>query len=84
MIIARPHHVLQSDHVVLPQHKVRQADNATLRWIEKHPEHVARRGDAFAVDRALAVRKHVTFDTRVNRLTKYMLTQTARRLEVSV
>ena len=82
MIIARPHHVLQSDHVVLPQHKVRRADNATLRWIEKHPEHVVRRGDAFAVDRALAVRKHVTFDTRENRLTKYMLTQTARRLEI--
>ena len=82
MIIARPHHVLQSDHVVLPQHKVRRADNATLRWIEKHPEHVVRRGDAFAVDRAMAVRKHVTFDTRENRLTKYMLTQTARRLEI--
>ena len=39
-------------------------------------------GDAFAVDRAMAVRKHVTFDTRENRLTKYMLTQTARRLEI--
>ena len=82
MIIARPHHVLQSDHVVLPQHKVRRADNATLRWIEKHPEHVVRRENAYAVDRALAVRKHVTFDTRENRLTKYMLTQTARRLEI--
>ena len=82
MIIARPHHVLQSDHVVLPQHKVRRADNATLRWIEKHPEHVVRRGDVYAVDRAMAVRKHVTFDTRENRLTKYMLTQTARRLEI--
>ena len=82
MIIARPHHVLQSDHVVLPQHKVRRADNATLRWIEKHPEHVVRRGNAFAVDRAMAVRKHVTFDTRENRLTKYMLEQTARRLEI--
>lgn len=82
MIIARPHHVLQSDYVVLPQHKVRRADNATLRWIEKHPEHVVRRGDAFAVDRALAVRKHVIYDTRENRLAKYMLMQTARRLEI--
>ena len=44
MIIARPHHVLQSDHVVLPQYKVRRADNATLRRIEKHPKHVVRRG----------------------------------------
>ena len=69
MIIARPHHVLQSDHVVLPQHKVRRADNATLRWIEKHPEHVVRRENAFAVDRALAVRKHVTFYTLLIRCT---------------
>ena len=36
MIIARPHHVLLSDNVVLTQHKVRQADNATLRlWLER-------------------------------------------------
>ena len=34
---------------MLPQHKVRRADNATLRWIKKHPEHVMRRENAFTV-----------------------------------
>ncbi len=40
-----------------------------LRWIEKHPEHVVRSENAYAVDRALAVRKHVTFDTLLIRCT---------------
>lgn len=57
MIIARPHHVLQSDHVALPQHKIRRTDNATLRWLERHPEHVTRVAIAngFAANRTLAV-----------------------------
>ena len=82
MIIARPHHVLQTDHVVLPQHKIRKYDNRTIRWIEKHPEHVKKTPDGLTVDRALAVQKYVTYDTRENRLAKYMLAQTARRLEI--
>ena len=38
-------------------------------------------GTVIKAERALAVRKYVTFDTKENRLTKFMLEQTARRLE---
>lgn len=41
MIVIRPHHVLQSDPVVLSQHnKVRRTDTTTFRRIEKHQKHV--------------------------------------------
>ena len=37
-------------------------------------------GNQFTVDRALAVRKQVTYDTRENRLTKHILQSTAKKL----
>lgn len=81
MVIAKPHHVLEMEHVVLPGHKVKRTDNRTLRWIEKHPEQTFRSENGIMVKRALAVKKHVTYDTKENSLTKYMLQSTIKRLE---
>ncbi|HJJ55223.1 MAG TPA: restriction endonuclease-like protein, partial [Methanocorpusculum sp.] len=81
MVIAKPHHVLETEHVVLPNHKIKRTDNKTLRWIEKHPDQTMRSGDRVLVERALAVKKYVTYDTKENRLTKYMLQSTVKRLE---
>jgi len=76
-----PHHLLQKELQVLPGHKIKQYDGNTLKWLRKHPEAVLREGDTIQVSRAMSVRKYVTYDTRENRLTKYMLEQTAKRLE---
>lgn len=81
MVIKKPHHVLETEHVVLPSHKIRRMDNQSLRWIEKHPDQVSRASGEIRVSRALAIKKHVTYDTKENRLTKYMLQSTVRRLE---
>ena len=81
MVIARPHHILEKEYKVLPGHKVRRTDNRSLRWIEKHPDHIMRSGDRIFAAKALAVKKYVTYDTKENRLTKYMLETTTRRLE---
>lgn len=87
MILRNPHHQLQTEHEVQPFHKVRRTDNSTRRWLEKHPEYVRKdtSPDKYAVtfraERALAVRKYVTYDTKENRLTKYMLERTVQRLE---
>ena len=92
MILHNPHHQLRTEHEVQPWYKIRRTDNRTLRWLEKHPEY-ARRVDSnklssgihgsgnIVAERALAVRKYVTYDTKENRLTKFMLEQTAHRLE---
>lgn len=80
MILAHPHHELETIRKVLPSHKIKATDNRSIRWIEKHPNHVMRKGDRVDVDKALAVRKQVTYDTKENRLTKFILQSTAKKL----
>lgn len=81
MILVQPHHVLETTHVVLPGYKVKRLDNRGLRWIEKHPEQVSRSGNQITIAKALAVKKQVTYDTKENRLTKYILQSTAKKLQ---
>ena len=81
MILKNPHHQLQKEHEVLLWHKIRQTDQRTQRWLEKHPEQIIRNGDRFLINKAEGVRKYVTYDTKENRLTKFMLIRTASRLE---
>lgn len=80
-VIARPHHVLETEHAILPNYKIKRIDNTTLRWLEKHPDRTMRSCDQVLADRALSVKKYVTYDTRENRLTKYILQSTVKRLE---
>lgn len=81
MILRNPHHLLQTEHEVLPWHKIKRSDNSTIRWLEKHSDQVVRTDGKIKAEKALAVKKYVTYDTKENRLTKYMLMQTAHRLE---
>lgn len=80
MILAKPHHVLETTHAVLPGHKVRRIDAQTLHWIERHPEQARVTDGRISVDKALAVKKQVTYDTKENRLSKYILQSTVKKL----
>ena len=81
MILAQPHHLLEATHEVLPSHKIKRIDNRGLRWIEKHPDQVKINADRVLVAKTLAVKKQITYDTKENRLTKYILQTTAKKLE---
>lgn len=83
MIMRNPHHQLLTDREILPWYKIKQTDGSTIRWLEKHPQNIVRSHSEGSVrcDKALAVKKHVTYDTKENRLTKYMLLQTAAKLD---
>lgn len=81
MILAHPHHVLDTTREILPGHKIKRTDNKTIRWIEKHPEQAKVVGERVCVTKALAVKKQVTYDTKENRLTKYILQSTIKKLE---
>lgn len=81
MILTQPHHVLETTHEVLSGHKVNRIDVRTLRWIEKHPEQAKVDNGKISVAKALAVKKQVTYDTKENRLTKYILQSTAKKLQ---
>ena len=58
-----------------------RADGRTIRWIKKHPDQAKRVNGEIRIERALAVRKQVSYDTKENQLTKYILLSTARKLE---
>ncbi len=81
MILAQPHHLLETTHEVLPSHKIKQVDNRSLRWIERHPDQAKVCADRVLVSKTLAVKKRITYDTKENRLTKYILQSTAKKLE---
>lgn len=80
-IIVKPHHILAKEHEVVSGHKIKRIDNQSVRWLEKHPDHVSQTLNGVRADRALAVKKYVTYDTKENRLAKYMLQITAKKLE---
>ena len=81
-IIKQPHHLLETYHEVLPSYKIKRVDKATLRWIEKYPHHAKKTNGNIYVDKAMSVKKQVTFNNKENKLVKYMLKETIKRLEV--
>ena len=81
VILAQPHHLLETTHEVLPSHKIKRTDNRSLHWIEKHPDQAKINADRILIAKTLAVKKQITYDTKENRLTKYILQTTAKKLE---
>lgn len=81
MILSTPHHVLETHREVLPGHKIKRVDAKSIRWIEKHPDHACHTPRGIAVDKALAIKKHVTYNTKENQLTKYILQSTEKKLD---
>jgi len=80
-ILAKPHHILEKTHEIIPSHKVKRIDMQTIRWIEKHPDQACVSDSTVLASRAKAVKKQVTYDTKENRLTKYILQSTIKKLE---
>lgn len=81
IIMSQPHHVLETKHQVMPSHKINKTDARTIRWIEKHPDQAKKVDGCILVERALGVKRQVTYNTKENQLTKYILQSTARKLE---
>ena len=80
-IISVPHHKLITEHEVLPYYKVKLTDNKSINWLQKHPEHIKRDGEIIQAEKVLAVKKHTTYDTQENRMVKYMIESTIRKIE---
>lgn len=79
-VLEHPHHVLQKEHRVVPAHRAAKTDAASVRWLEKHPQHVLCAESGIQVEKILAVHQTVSFDTRENRIVKQILHLAARRL----
>lgn len=80
-IIASPHHKLYVEHPVVPAHKVKKIDNRTIRWLQKHPEHVVPMHVGYSAVKAPTVKKQITYNTLENQFTKFILKSTAKKLK---
>ena len=80
-ILAVPHHKLGTEYEVLPHYKATRTDLRSERWLQKHPEQVRRSDAGIQAEKVLSVRKQITYDTQENRLVKYMLKSTMRRID---
>lgn len=80
-IMAVPHHRLDSEHEILPHYKAQKTDYRSEKWLEKHPEYIKKVAGSIKAEKLLCVRKQVTYDTQENRLVKFMLRSTEKRIE---
>ena len=80
-ILTIPNHKLVTEHEVVPHYKACKTDGHSEKWLRKHPEYVKKAGDVFLAERVLTARKKITYDTQENRLVKFMLSSTVRRIE---
>jgi predicted component of viral defense system (DUF524 family) len=82
MIISHAHHRLEIYTEQVPVHKVKRIDNASLKWMEKHPERAHRVETGKVRFEVLqTTKKHATYDTYENKLVKFILLNTYRRLD---
>lgn len=80
-IIASPHHKLYVEHPVVPAHKVKKIDNRTIKWLQKHPEHVVPMVAGYSAVKAPTVKKQITYNTLENQFTKFILKSTVKKLK---
>lgn len=81
IIIKNPHHVLQCENSIVPFHKIKKSSNATVKWLEKNPQNLLLHEDKYTPQKALIVKKSISFDTFENRFTKYVLKSIMKKLE---
>lgn len=80
-IISSPHHKLHVEHPIVPAHKVKKIDNQTIKWLQKHPEHVVPMYVGYSAVKAPAVKKQITYNTLENQFAKFILKSTVKKLK---
>ena len=80
-VVSVPHHKLISEYEVMPHYKASRINTRSERWLRKHPEYVIKSDSGILAEKVLSVRKRTTYDTQENRLVKYMLASTIRKIE---
>ena len=77
-----PHHKLITERAVVPEYKAKRTDRKSGKWLMTHQRNIAMdQGGNLVVNRVLASRKQITYDTNENRFVKFILKATIRKLE---
>lgn len=78
--IKNSHHHLEKTSEIMYGHKIRNISNETIRYIQKRPDQVRKVNDKYIIDKALGIKKQVTFDTNENRFLKFLLNRIIKRI----
>ncbi|WBW96239.1 DUF2357 domain-containing protein [Oceanirhabdus sp. W0125-5] len=81
VIMSQPHHQLIKEQRVQRAHKVKGAGKETLNWLLRNPNGHIHKSGGFIPERALMVKKQVTYDTKENRFLKHILRDITKRLD---
>lgn len=77
-----PHHKLITERSVVPEYKAKRTDRKSEKGLMSHQTNIALdRGGDLVVNRVLAARKQITYDTNENRFVKFIMKATIRKLE---
>jgi len=76
-----PHHKLVTEHMIMPQHKVKRTDRITEKWLLKHQEYVNYSDGVIVAERVLGAKKQITYDTTENRFVKFILKSTVAKID---
>ena len=71
-----------TERTVVPEYKAKRTDRKSEKWLMTHQRNIAMdQGGDLVVNRVLASRKQITYDTNENRFVKFILKATIRKLE---
>ncbi len=80
-IISVPHHKLVTEHLVVPEYKAKRTSRSSEKWLMKHQEYMSYSNGNISVEKVLAAKKLITYDTLENHFVKFVLKSTIRKLE---
>lgn len=80
-ILSAPYHKLVTEHTVVPAHKAKKLDRTSEKWLRKHQGYLDISRGEINVEKILAVKKRVTYDTLENQFVKFILKSTIKKLE---
>ena len=81
IIIAHPNHILQTRTELVPPHKIVRMDKRSRKWLQSHPNHIQMENGQINVDRALSLKKEITYNTAENQFVKFMLHAIVKKLK---
>lgn len=81
IILYNPYHELQKDSRVVKYHRIKNASNETIKYLEKRPYLMEKINDAYLPKEALVTKKTVTTNTKENRFLKFMLVKIIDKID---
>ncbi len=78
--IKNSHHHLEKTSELMYGYKIRSISNETFRYIQNNPSQVKAGKNGYVVNKAIGIRKQVTYDTNENRFLKFLLKRIIKKI----